>query len=82
MSIDNDIRLLKHQITLLNAAVHVIARHLPQEQKALALPQFQSLAQVAQAHLEASSAPDRDLAFFLGIRQTLEAALGSGQDEA
>lgn len=82
MSIEDDVRFLKHQITLLNAAVHVIARHLPQEQKALALPQFQALAQITQAHLEASSLSDCDLEFFLGIRQTLEAALGGSQDEA
>jgi len=82
MSIENDIRFLKHQITLLNAAVHVIARHLSQEQKAAALPQFQAFAQVAQAQLEASPLSDKDLEFFVGIRQTIEAALGNGRDEA
>lgn len=76
MSIDQDIRLLKHQITLLNVAVHAISRNLTPEQKAAALSEFSAFSQAAQSHLEASRSSEEDLTFFVDIRQSLEKALG------
>jgi hypothetical protein len=75
MSTEQDIRLLKHQVTLMNAALHALIRSSSDEQKILALSEFESLSQYAQAHLEASNSSEQELSFFVSFRKSLEQAM-------
>ena len=72
---DPNLRLLTHQISLLNAAVHAICVVAQEDQKPEIARIFTELAQHAQAGLEASSAPEEELQFFVQIRQSLERAI-------
>ena len=70
-----NLRLLTHQVSLLNAAVHAICAVASDDQKLKIERIFVELAQQAQAALEASSAPEAELQFFVQIRQSLEGAI-------
>ena len=70
-----NLRLLTHQVSLLNAAVHAICAAASDDQKATIAHIFTELAQQAQAGLEASSASEVELQFFVQLRQSLEAAM-------
>ena len=75
MTTESDQRLLKQQVTLLNAAVHALCAVLSNDQKLRALEFFDPATQFVQAKLEASTAPDEDLNFLVDLRDSLRAAL-------
>ena len=75
MTDEESIRFLKHQVTLMSAALHAVVRALPDDQKALASAEFEQIAQYAQAHLEASSSSEQELSFFVSLRASLEKAM-------
>ena len=75
MTIESDIRTLKHQITMLNAAMHCVCAVLTEDQKRQALDLFDPLTQFAQAKLEASTSGDEELNFLIELRETLRKAL-------
>ena len=71
----SNLRLLTHQVTLLNAAVHAICTTAKDDQKVEVARIFSQLAQQAQAALEASQAPESELQFFVDVRSSLERAI-------
>jgi hypothetical protein len=75
MTTESDLRLLKQQVTLLNAAVHALCAVLSNDQKLRAIELFEPATQFVQAKLEASTAPDEELNFLVGLRESLRAAL-------
>ena len=75
MTVESDIRALKHQVTLLNATVHCIATVLTENQKSQALALFDPLTHFVQAKLEASTSSDEELNALVEIRESLRKAL-------
>ena len=75
MTTESDLRLIKQQITLLNAAVHALCAVLSRQQKLQALELFEPATQFVQAQLEASTAPEEELNFLVDLRESLRAAL-------
>lgn len=75
MTDEESIRFLKHQATLMSAALHSIVRVLADDQKAAAFAEFEQIAQYAQAHLEASAASEKELSFFVALRASFEKAM-------
>ena len=73
--IEPNLRLLVHQVTLLNAAVHAILMSLSSQQKSIVDQVFDPLAQQTQAALEASASPETELVFFVEMRQSLSRAI-------
>lgn len=75
MTDEESIRFLKHQVTLMSAALHSIVRSLPNDQKASTFAEFEQISQYAQAHLEASASSEKELSFFVSLRASLEKAM-------
>lgn len=76
MDPQSDIRALKHQVTLLNIALHSIAHTMGPAQKRDALKYFSEGTQFAQSKLESSAVEEDELKRFIDLRESIERALG------
>lgn len=72
---NEQMRLIKIHLTLLNAAVHAIAAALPEDARAEARGLFDGLAESAQALLLSSTTTDSALSFFDELRGSISSAM-------